>query len=85
VAYGEQDRDTWRARYKRPDGTWTSRSGFCSRTAAEDWGDEQEALIRRNLWIDPRNAETPFGAFVEEWFAAVRFVWSPVRRRSTGR
>jgi hypothetical protein len=72
MAYGEPDRgNTWRARYKRPDGTWGSRSGFSSRTAAEDWGDEQEALIRRNLWIDPRDAETLFGTFVEDWFGAV--------------
>jgi integrase len=71
VAYGFPDRNTWRARYKRPDGTWGSRSGFSSEKAAEDWGKEQEALIRRNLWIDPRNAETLFGEFVEDWFAAV--------------
>jgi hypothetical protein len=72
VAYGEPDRGmAWRARYKRPDGTYGSRSGFSSRTAAEEWGDEQEALIRRNIWIDPRDAETLFGLFVEEWLAAV--------------
>jgi integrase len=39
--------------------------------AAADWGDEQEALMRRNLWIDPRDAETPFGVFAVEWLAAV--------------
>ena len=37
-----------------------------------NFGDEQEALIRRNLWIDPRDAETPFGHFVENWYDAVR-------------
>jgi Phage integrase, N-terminal SAM-like domain len=60
-----------RSRYKRPDGSLGSRSGFRSKTAAKDWGDEQEALIRRNLWIDPQDAETPFGVFVEDWFDAV--------------
>lgn len=52
-------------------GTWGSRSGFSSGTAAENWGAEQEALIRRNMWIDPRDAETPFGEFAEEWYEAV--------------
>jgi hypothetical protein len=48
-----------------------SKSGFSSEKAAEDWGREQEALIRRNMWIDPRDAETTFGEFAEEWLAAV--------------
>lgn len=71
MAYGFRDRNTFRARYKLPDGSWTSRSGFESEKAAEDYGNEQEVLIRRNLWIDPREAETLFGAFVEKWFGAV--------------
>jgi len=72
MAYGQRDRGgVWRARYKLPDDTWTSRTGFTSKTAAKDWGDEQEALIRRNMWINPRDAETRFGEFVEKWFEAV--------------
>ncbi|MFJ7213509.1 hypothetical protein [Amycolatopsis sp. NPDC098790] len=34
-------------------------------------GLEQEALIRRNLWLDPRDGETRFDDFAEEWLAAV--------------
>ena len=73
MAYGQKGDGyrTWRARYKRPDGTWGSQSGFTSEKAAEEWGNEQEALIRRNLWIDPRDAETIFGDFAEEWLSAV--------------
>ncbi|MEV0682148.1 hypothetical protein AB0I60_37070 [Actinosynnema sp. NPDC050436] len=74
MAYTEQENDGprgWRVRYKRPDGTWGRASGFSSDTAAKNWGLEQEALIRRNMWIDPRDAETPFGEFAEEWFEAV--------------
>lgn len=72
MAYGELERNgRWRSRYRRPDGTLGSESGFDSERAAEDWGNEQEALIRRNLWLDPRAAETPFGAFALEWFEAV--------------
>lgn len=72
MAYGQPEPGGgWRSRYKRPDGTLGSKSGFTSEKAAEDWGNEQEALIRRNMWIDPRDAETLFGDFVEEWLSAV--------------
>lgn len=71
MAYGAREfSGMWRARFKRPDGEWGSRSGFSSERAAEEWGSEQEALIRRNLWIDPRDAETLFGVFVTKWFDA---------------
>ncbi len=73
MAHGQEEPGTgeWRARYKRPDGTWGSRSGFPTKKAAEEWGLEQEALIRRNLWLDPRDGETRFDDFAEEWLAAV--------------
>jgi hypothetical protein len=74
LAYGQQrhdDPDNWRAFYKRPDGTYASKSGFPSEDAAKKWGEEQEALIGRNLWIDPRHAEVPFGVIAEEWQSAV--------------
>jgi hypothetical protein len=61
----------WRVRYKRPDGTWASQPGFTSEKAAKDWGTDQEALIRRNLWLDPKDGETPFGKFAEETLAAI--------------
>ncbi|GAA2801576.1 integrase [Saccharopolyspora taberi] len=64
MAYGQRDDSGgWRARYKRPDSTWGSKSGFTSEKAAEDWGNEQEALIRRHMWIDPRKGNIPFGDF----------------------
>jgi integrase len=74
MAYAEQmtnGPDAWRARYKRPDGTLGSRAGFSSRKAAEDWGNEQEALIRRHMWVDPRDAETSFGDLSAKWFDAI--------------
>ncbi|MEU4675117.1 helix-turn-helix domain-containing protein [Amycolatopsis sp. NPDC023774] len=44
---------------------------FPAKKAAEDRGLEQEAQIRRNLWLDPRDGETRFGDFAEEWLEAV--------------
>lgn len=64
MAYGEErSGGSWRARYKRPDGTWGGRDGFTSEKTAVGWGNEQEALIRRKMWIDPRDAETRFDKF----------------------
>jgi integrase len=74
VAFAEKRGDglnSWRSRYQRPDGTYASQPGFVSEKAAVDWGNEQEALIRRSLWIDPRDGQTLFGEFVEDWLAAV--------------
>ncbi|WP_113692931.1 tyrosine-type recombinase/integrase [Amycolatopsis albispora] len=74
MAYGElivKDPPLWRCRFKLPNGTWGSKSGFPTKEAAEDWGDEQEDQIRRSVWRDPREGEKPFDVFAEEWFAAV--------------
>lgn len=51
MAYAQRHGKGWRARYKKPDGTWGSQSGFETKAAAEGWGEDQESLIRRHLWI----------------------------------
>lgn len=74
MAFGQRDKDGkggWRARYKRPDGTWGSESGFTSKKAAKAWGDDQEALIRRHMWIDPHDGETSFHDFATELLTAL--------------
>jgi integrase len=75
VAFGQRDPHNpngWRARFLRPDKSYGTQSGFTSRTAAKKWGEEQEALIKRRLWIDPRDAETPFEIVTEKWHDAFR-------------
>lgn len=72
MAYAQRHGKGWRCRYKKPDGSWGSQSGFETKTAALAWGQEQESLIRRHLWIDPADAETPFGTFAEAWLRSVR-------------
>jgi integrase len=72
MAYAQRHGKGWRCRYKKPDGTWGSQSGFETKAAAQEWGNEQELLIRRQLWIDPGEAETPFGTFAEAWLANAR-------------
>ena len=70
---------TWRARYKKPDGTWGSEPGFPTKTRAEDWGEEQEAEIRAGRWIDPDLARGPFGTWAKEWMTK-----KTARGRTTG-
>jgi hypothetical protein len=72
VRNGKQTKQfTWRARYKKPDGTWGSEPGFPTKTAAENWGEQQEAAIRAGTWIDPEKLRTPFGKWVEIWKTSI--------------
>jgi integrase len=67
TAKGSKGKVSWRARYKKPDGTWGSEPGFPTKKTAEQWGDDQEAAIREGRWVDPELARKKFGTFVREW------------------
>lgn len=69
-AKGSKGKVSWRARYKKPDGTWGSEPGFPTKRTAERWGEEQEAAIRAGRWIDPDLARKTFGAWAREWMRA---------------
>lgn len=69
TAKGSKNKVTWRARYKKPDGTWGSEPGFPTKRTAENWGDEQEAAIRAGRWVDPELMRKHFGAWAREWIA----------------
>lgn len=60
----------WRARFQLPDGSWDSASGFATRKAAEAYGDEQEADIRRGVWKDPERGNLLFSQWAERWISA---------------
>lgn len=66
MAYAERRGRTWRIKYKRPDGTWGSESGFETKESALNWGHDQESDVRRNTWVDPAQAQTLFGDFAEQ-------------------
>jgi len=72
MAYAERLARTWRARFKKPDGTWASKSGFDTKEAALHWAEEQEAEVRRRTWISPEDSEVAFGDFAQEWLAQAR-------------
>lgn len=84
MAYAEKrgkGKHPWRARYKRPDGTLGSEPGFRTKTAAENWGEEQEAAIRAGRWQDPEKARTLFGEFAAVWMAAQKVAPATVIKR----
>lgn len=71
VRNGKQtSQGTWRARYKKPDGTWGSEPGFPTKKTAEEWGAEQEAAIRAGVWVDPVLSRGPFGEWAQIWLNA---------------
>ena len=69
-AKGSKGKVSWRARYKRPDGTFGSEPGFPTKKTAEEWGEEQEAAIRAGRWIDPELSRKHFGVFAREFMKA---------------
>ncbi|MGH3484718.1 MAG: tyrosine-type recombinase/integrase [Nocardioidaceae bacterium] len=71
MAYAEQRGKKWRGRYKRPDGTRGSTSGYPTKKQALAAAEDEESRIRHHTWIDPRVSETPFADFAEDWYAAI--------------
>lgn len=68
VRNGKQTKQfTWKVRYKKPDGTRGTESGFPTKKTAEEWGEEQEAAIRAGRWIDPALQRMTFGEFARKW------------------
>lgn len=53
----------------RPDGSSASQSGFETKKAALNWGEEQEAGIRRHSWNDPRDGAALLADWVELWWS----------------
>lgn len=85
MAYAEKRGRRWRARYRRPDGTWATAScddagrPFPSRRAAEDWGDDQESAMRNDTWHDPRAGNMTFADWTERWWEGLDLAASTMR------
>ncbi|WP_338699129.1 hypothetical protein V2W30_22480 [Streptomyces sp. Q6] len=63
---------TWRACYKKPDGSKGTEPGFATKTLAVEWGAEQERLIKVGAWIDPEKRAATFGEFASIFMASRR-------------
>lgn len=71
----------YRVFYKKPNGNWTSESGFSSEDAAKDFGHDQEAAGRAGTWTDPRKAATPLGDWAKQWMAKQKPALSTAAKR----
>lgn len=71
MAYAEKRGKLWRARWRGPDGTLESEPGFTTKTAAEEYGRDQEAAIRGNTYVDPRSGLITLTEWVNEWFPSL--------------
>lgn len=60
----------WRVKFKLPDGTWDSASGFRTKTAALDHGRAQEADVRRGTYRDPKRGQIPLADWAATWIQA---------------
>lgn len=76
MAWAEKRGKTWRARWllpiRAPDGEkmYGSEPGFPTKTAAKQYGEDQEAEIRAGRWIDPARGEIGLDKYFAEWLPA---------------
>jgi integrase len=77
VAYPEKRGKTWRVRWQLPEidpktgrHKEGSESGFTTRKAALDYGEDQEAAIRAGTWINPDRGKLTLGEWWERWIKA---------------
>lgn len=66
----------WRVKYKKPDGTEGSASGFRTRQAALNHGREQEADIRRKRWRNPDQGSMTLDQYWALWYPLQEPRWS---------
>jgi integrase len=70
VAYAEKHGKGWRARFKKPDGTYGSEPGFPTKNAAKKFGEAQEAAVRERRWFDPAAGEITLDEYLAKWLPA---------------
>lgn len=57
----------WRVRYKKPDGTWGSASGFETKKKALAHGNDQESDARAGRWYDAERGKITLDAYYAKW------------------
>jgi integrase len=67
MAWVEKHGDGFRVRYRLPDNTLYSETGFSTRDKAEKRAVDMESDQRRDQFTDPRLARITFGDWVQQW------------------
>ena len=67
MAWVEKHGPGYRVRYRLPDGSLTSETGFTDRTAARDRARDIESDQRRGTFVDPALGRTTLGEWVLTW------------------
>jgi Phage integrase, N-terminal SAM-like domain len=67
MAWAEKRGGRYRVRYRLPDGSLFTEGGFTSRADAEARAADVESDQRRELFVDPRLAQTTVGEWVKTW------------------
>lgn len=70
MAYAEKRGKSWRVRYKLPDGTYDSASGFETKQDALDHGRALETDVQRKVFVNPKDGAKLFGEWALECRAA---------------
>lgn len=79
MAYAEKrgkSKYPWRVKFRKPDGSEGSASGFRTRQDALNHGNEQEADIRRRRWRDPSQGSITLDQYWAEWYPLQVRRWS---------
>lgn len=72
MGWSEKRGNTWRARFKLPDGTYGSEPGFRTKDQADAHWQAQETDVRRGDYFDPTAGdEILFREWAEQWLAGL--------------
>ncbi|MFC6091529.1 tyrosine-type recombinase/integrase [Saccharothrix lopnurensis] len=67
MAWVEKHGPAWRVRYRTPDGTLASETGFTHHTTAKDRARDIESDLRRGTFVDPTLGDLPLREWVPTW------------------
>lgn len=71
MAYVERRKNDFRARWKRPDGSYDGLGGFLDYDVALEYGRDQETDVRRGDYYDRRDGDITLREWVPMWVEAV--------------
>lgn len=77
-------RKLWRVQYRTPAGKPTTKRGFKTKRAANDWADENAHTMKTGGYIEPSAGRLAFETFAETWFTGKVNLAASTRARYRG-